>query len=295
MQNVSFQSHIDESSDGKQQDVFCVGGLLANPHHLQAMQNAWMERLRVPDEIEYFRATECKGVHGAFFKLRKKLGSDAQGVADKMRADLEDILLSHSWRGFGIAILMSDYREIWNSFPIARQFYRKDPTEAAYAGMFFEIARAVQKNAPEYQTEYIIDDSAYSEMIGEAFKGLKTNHPEIALAMATVAPKDDKLTVPLQMADLVASLVKDIFLQWLASGKPEHVPLEEKWLNHFDLIGRWDKEHMLTNMAHTLGDPRYGSGLLARKPLPQPTGQELKRREKARRKALIKAATNCCQ
>jgi hypothetical protein len=98
-----------------------------------------------------------------------------------------------------------------------------------------------------------------------------------------------------QMADLVAGLVKDVFLQWLSGGKPEYVPLEERWHDHFELIGKWDKEHMLTGMAGTLGDPRYGSGLLARKPLPQPTRQELKRREKARRKALFKAATNRCQ
>lgn len=290
MQNRVLQSHIDESSDGKQEEVFCVGGLLTHPQHLAAMQDAWTERLRSPDEIDYFRATECKGVHGAFFELRKKYGSGAQAVADKIRADLEAILLSHHWIGFGIGILIPDYREIRNSVPIARQFYPKDPTEIAYSGLFFEIARAVQKNAPDYQVAYIIDDSAYSGMIAEALRGLKINHPEVASAIATVAPQDDKLTPPLQMADWVASTVKDIFLQWLASGKPEHVPLEKKWLNHIELIGKWDKEHMLTNMVDTLNDPRYSAGLLAQKPLPQPAKQVLKRREKLRRKALVRSA-----
>jgi hypothetical protein len=283
MQNLVLQSRIDESSDRKQEDVFCVGGLLANPQHLAAMQNAWVDRLRRPDEIAYFRATECKGVHGAFFELRKKYGSGAQAVADKIRADLEAILLSHHWIGFGIGILIPDYREIRNSVPIARRFYPKDPTELAYSGLFFEIARAVQKKAPEYQVAYIIDDSAYSGIIAEALRGLKINHPEVASAVATLAPQDDKLAPPLQMADLLASMVKDIFLQWLASGKPEHVPLEMKWLNHIELIGKWDKEHMLTTMVDTLNDPRYGAGLLAQKPLPQPTKQVLKRREKRKR------------
>jgi hypothetical protein len=288
MHNVMLQAHLDESSDREQENVLCVGGLLTHPQNLALMQSAWVERLRVPDGIDYFRATECKGVHGAFFKLRHKYGSDAQAVADKLRADLEAILLSYSWIGFGTAILIPDYREIWSSFPIARRFYRKDPTEAAYAGLFFEMARAVQKKAPEYQVEYIIDDSANSRMIDAAFRGVRINHPEIASTMATVAPKDDKLTVPLQMADLVAGLVKDVFLQWLSGGKPEYVPLEEKWHDHFELIGKWDREHMLTGMADTLGDPRYGSGLLARKPPPEPTRKELKRKEKARRKALVR-------
>jgi hypothetical protein len=295
MQNVLLQAHIDESSDREQENVLCVGGILAHPQNLAAMQNAWAERLRVPDDIAYFRATDCRRVDGAFFKLRNKYGSGAHAAADKIRDDLEGILLSYSWIGFGIGVLIPDYREIWNSIPTGRRFYQEDPAEAAYAGMFFEIARAARKNAPDHQVAYIIDDSTYSGIISAAYDGLKINHPEVARAMATLAPKDDKLTPPLQMADLLASLVKDNFLQWLASGKPEHVPLEEKRHDHFELIGRWDKEHMLINMADTLNDPRYSAGILARKPLPQPTKQELKRREKFRRKALVKAATNRSQ
>jgi len=295
MQNALLQAHIDESSDREQESVFCVGAILAHPLNFAEIQSAWLERLRVPDEIAYFRATDCRRVDGAFFKLRNKYGSGAQAVADKLRADLEGILLSYSWIGFGIAVLIPDYREIRNSFPIARRFYREDPAEAAYAGLFFEIARAAQKNAPDHQVACIIDDSTYSGMISAAFEGLKINHPELARPMAMLAPKDDKLTPPLQMADLLASLVKDNFLLWLASRKPESVPLKEKWHDHFELIGRWDKEHMLINMADTLNDPRYGARLLARKPLPQPTKQELKRKERLRRKALIKAATNRSQ
>jgi hypothetical protein len=292
MQDVLLPAHIDESSDREQENVLCVCGILAHPVILAAIQSKWLERLKFPDEIAYFRATDCRRVDGAFFKLRKKYGSGAQAVADEIRDDLEGILLSYSWIGLGIGVLIPEYREIWNSFPPARRLYQEDPAEAAYAGLFFEIARAARKNAPDHRVAYIIDDSTYSGMISAAFDGLKINHPEVARAMATLASKDDKLTPPLQMADLLASLVKDNFLQWRASGKPECVPLEEKWHDHFELIGRWDKEHMLISMADTLSDPRYGAGLLARKPLPQPTRQELKRGEKLRRKALIKAATN---
>jgi hypothetical protein len=102
--------------------VLCVGGILAHPQNLAAIQNAWAERLRVPDEIAYFRATDCRRVDGAFFKLRNKYGSGAQAVADKIRGDLEGILLFYSWIGFGIGVLIPDYREIWNSLPTTRRF-----------------------------------------------------------------------------------------------------------------------------------------------------------------------------
>jgi hypothetical protein len=89
------------------------------------------------------------------------------------------------------------------------------------------------------------------------------------------------------MADLIASIVKDVFLEWLKTGKPEHVPLEEKWHSHFQLIGNWAKEYMLTSLAETLGDKRYGRGELASRPIPEPTMRDLKRKRKRTRKALI--------
>jgi len=67
------KAYLDESSDEKREDVFCVGAFLANEHYLKAMQDAWAERLKTPDEIPYFRATACKGVHEPFFKLRKSM------------------------------------------------------------------------------------------------------------------------------------------------------------------------------------------------------------------------------
>jgi hypothetical protein len=195
--------------------------------------------------------------------------------------------LSCPWIGFGIAILVPDYNEIWKSFPAARRFYQKNPVEAAFGDMFYTIARATQENAPDHQVAYFIDDSTSSRAVIDAFKGVRANHQALASSMATISPLDDKKTPPLQMADLIASIVKDVFLEWLKTGKPEHVPLEEKWHSHFQLIGKWDKEYMLTSLAETLGDKRYGRGELASRPIPEPTMRDLKRKRKRTRKALI--------
>jgi len=282
------QSYLDESSDGNKEDVFCVGGFLAHKQHWAEMQTAWLERLKIPDEIPYFRATSCKGTHEPFFKLRGRYGQYAQSAANKIRADLEAILLRYPWIGFGIGILMPDYRDVWNSIPSARRLYQEDAVEEAFSAVFYEVARATQKNAPTHQVAYIIDDSTYSGKIAEAFKAVKINHPVLANSMATLAPKDDKITPPLQMADLIASIVKDVFLEWLKNGKPQHVPLEEKWHNHFEVIGKWDKDYMLHNIEATLKDKRYEAGQLAARPVPEPTRRDMKREQKKMRRALVK-------
>jgi hypothetical protein len=193
------QSYLDESSDEKKEHVFCVGAFLANEVHWKEMQGAWLNRLRVPDEIAYFRSTSCKSVNGPFFKLRAKYGSNAHSIANKIRADLEALLLSYSWLGFGIAIVISDYQEVLKTVPIAKRFYKQDPVEMAFGSMFYAIGRAVRAKARKYQVSYIIDDSTYSAKITDVFKAVKINHPVIAKSMATVVPLDDKTTVPLQI------------------------------------------------------------------------------------------------
>lgn len=283
------ESYLDESSDEKRENIFCVGAILANKEHRTVMQDAWIERLKIPDDISYFRATACRGIRGPFFTLRDKYGPRARSVADKIRADLEDILLSNHWIGFGIGVVISEYEELWSSNPIARQIYQRDPVEAAFSQMFFEVTRAVQENAPDHQVSFIVDDSTYSGQIEEVFKALKINHPPFASSIATLTPLDDKINPPLQMADLIASIVKDVFIDWLDRGKPKYAPLELKWHNHFDIIGKWDRDHMLNSIAATLNDPRYSARELAERPVPQPTRAELRRREKQRRKALTKA------
>jgi hypothetical protein len=285
---ANLQSYLDESSDEMRKDVLCVGGFMAYEEDWTAMQEVWRERLRVPDEISYFRATSCKGIHESFFKLRKKYIDDARSVADKVRADLEDILLSRPWRGFGIGVLVPDYNAVWQAYPLARRMFRKDPVESAFAVMFCEIARAAQDVSSENRVAFTIDDSTYSGIIAEAFKGVKVNHPGLARSMATLEPLDDKVTPPLQMADLLASVVRDTFLEWLKVGRPQYIPMKEKWSNHFQLVGMWDKEYMLMNMVDTIDDPRFQTKQLALRTAPERTGAELRREEKRRRKALIR-------
>ncbi len=280
---IPLEAYLDDSTDSKKEQVVCVGAIVAAEENWPRLERIWLERLR-RDEIKYFRATECKGVHGAFYELREKYGlAKARTIARNLRHDLETILISHTWLGFGIGVLVSDYREVWDSDPNAKLFYREDPTEAAFSTMFFEIAAQVQENSPEYQVAYIMDDSSYSGIIAEAFKGLKQNSP--TLPIATLAPFDDKRTPVLQMADLFASITKDSFLQWLTDGKPEITKFDIKWQNHVALIGRWDKQHMLKSIKQNLADPRHAAGLFPKRIIHK-TKRELRQEEKARRKAL---------
>src|SRR5947207_2403105 len=85
-----------------------------------------------------------------------------------IREDLEDILSPFPWVGFGLAVSMPDYKDVFHIAPAARLLYPEDdPTEAAYAKLMCNIARAVRRNAPDCEIAYVIDDASFSGMIAD--------------------------------------------------------------------------------------------------------------------------------
>ena len=113
---------------------------------------------------------------------------------------------------------------------------------------------------------------------------MKIIHPVVGSSVTTVAGGDDKALVPLQIADLLANIVKDTFLKWPADGRPRHVPLDARWVDHFEAVGCWDAAHMLRSSGKTLRSPRFAKGHLPSPKLPPIPKSVIKkaRREMAR-------------
>jgi hypothetical protein len=143
--------------------------------------------------------------------------------------------------------------------------------------MMYEVARSVRKNAPGHLVSFVIDDSSCSPKIADAARGIRVIHSTIGRSIHSVAPLDDKAHPALQVADLIASVVKDAFLKWLKGGRPRHVPLDAKWRDHFEAIGAWDEAHMLRSFGKTLASRRFAKGLLPSPPPPAMTKGERKR------------------
>jgi hypothetical protein len=263
-------SYLDESSDEKQQQVLCVAACCATDTNWLQIQRYWAARL-AKDGVQYFRASSCKAVSGPFFHLRRTHGSFAAArvVADKIRADLEDSLLAFPWAGFMLGVILPDYKEILDTLPEARAFFVKDPIEHAYSQIMYEVTRTVRKKAGGRAAAFVIDQSVYSPKIIAAYNAMRGNHPTIAKSSKTISPLDDKTTGPLQVADLIASVAKDMFLDWLSRPKDRYAPLPAKWQNHIERIGTWDKAHFLRALIKTLESPRLVKGTLARRPRPE--------------------------
>jgi hypothetical protein len=283
-------SYLDESADQKKKEALCIAGILIREDNLARIQEQWIERLRVAG-IPYFHYTECKGLHGEFFSYRRKYGTEAHQRADAVLEDLEGILLSASWGGFSAGVLVSEYMGILHDIPASKHIFREDPTEALYGQMLYEIARQVRRNAKGFQVAYFIDESSDFSKIYDMFEGTKANHPVIGRTMKTIAPLDDKDVPALQMADLFTGRIREGFIAWLKSGRPDNPIMDAKWNKHIEPTWIWDREHMIRLIKTTLKSPKLKDGTIAVRLLNKPSAADLRRQEKARRKQITRGRT----
>jgi hypothetical protein len=276
-------AYLDESSDEKREQAFCVGGIIAGAHHWRPIQDEWIKRLG-RSGIEYFSVKDCRSLRGPFRKLVTKHGSAARKVADKVRSDLEDVLLSVDWwGGFGLGVVVPDYDAAFHLTPSVGLFFDgNDPTVPAYGQMMYQIARRVRRQTPaqEIAVAYFVDQSNYALRIQNAHAAIRINHPMIAKSLvAPPIPMDDKVTPALQAADLIASIVKDAFVEWIGKGRPDGgVVLGEKWNRHFaEPIGIWDKGHMLRTVRKSVKSKQFFARKIARQPAKPVSARDRKR------------------
>ena len=153
------------------------------------MQELWLKAL-AKEEIDYFHATDCKSVSGPFRKLiRKYRGFDAaKKIADGIRLDLETILLSFPWVGFGIGVDIQSYHQFRQEQPLTKIFFSEDPTVQAYTRIMYQVTNSTRREAPGHSVAFVIDQSSYDEKIIHAFNAMKVQHPIISNSIATLTP-----------------------------------------------------------------------------------------------------------
>lgn len=200
-------SYLDESSDKRTESLLCVGGLISNEPILRRLSTAWNARLD-QDGIAYFRFSDWKNLHGAFHHFRRHKDG-ARKRADKVLCDLEEILLSESWVGVGMGVLVPQYRTVLMENPYARLLYPNDPTEPAYGQMFYQIAHVIRKNGAGHQVAIFVDKSNDYPKLAGVYRALQLHHPTLGKSLATIAPVDDKLTPAMQMADFIVGKIRD--------------------------------------------------------------------------------------
>jgi hypothetical protein len=228
-----YRSFIDDSADEKQEDVVTAGAVVAAHGEWEKIRRAWNKRLRA-DGLTYFRSTDYYSLSEQFSRYRdpikypKPKGSEA---AKALRDDLETILKESPAIAIGVAIPVKLYRDFLATNPGADGKFGEDIFYSALQTLFIECARTVRdelplgKNGKENKIAFICDDTSRAPIYSGAYANFKARNPKLAEMMLGLLHRDDKLTPPLQAADMMASLTKELALPCLIDAVQMKKPL----------------------------------------------------------------------
>ncbi len=230
---VLFRSFVDDSSDERQESVVTAGAVIARHADWQTIRKRWKARLR-QDGLAYFRSTEYYALRGEFeifrdpIKWPKPTGSRA---AKRLRDDLEAILKDAPVIGIGAAIPLKLYREFRASVPGAAGRFGKDAYYSALQTLMIECAHIVRDKMPldrknrNNQIAFACDSTERAPMYAAAYVDFKARNPQAAQIMGALVHLDDKLHPPIQAADMMASLTRELTSLHLTDAASINTPL----------------------------------------------------------------------
>lgn len=190
--------YADESSDGKQERIFAIGGLIGTQEEWDSVEGIWLERTGGTE----FHATDCEANRGAF-----KNNSPEENRA--LYKDLTKILAQSPLWGFGNAIDIQAYKEtIPNTLDVAPYFqcFLNVVDRIAQIGSVYIPQQKVKfifhrRFETQYNAFYLYDFLCKSDQVGPP----QTLMDEISSATSK--------TVGIQVADLFSREVMKDF-EW---------------------------------------------------------------------------------
>lgn len=204
---------LDESSDQTQQQAFVVGGFLATKQYWKSISKEWQNVLS-GHSLKYFKSSECRSGTEQFHYLRRKHPDpgEAQNAAKKIRDEFEQVILNSKLVGVGYGIDMQHFREVC-ALPEARKNinWSDDYFDLGYQLAFGRTAERLHEGGkPKISVAFICDESPHSKKVAESYRQFKKKNPSLAAHMKGMSHLDDKTFLPLQMADLMADVAREM-------------------------------------------------------------------------------------
>ncbi len=202
-----------------------AGAFMGSVKQWSDLKVKWRRRLK-GDGLAYFRSTEYNSLTGQFHKYRdpvkypKPTGSNA---ARQVRDDLDSIVKNSRVVGCAVFISLPLYRFFRTKELAASDIFSEDPFIFAIQLLFKIIADDTPKR---HRLAFIVDESQSAQRIERTYLGFKELNPAVSINMNGLAHLDDKTTPPLQVADMMASVAKELFL----TAPPGQLPVVPKRL-----------------------------------------------------------------
>jgi len=206
---------LDESVDRLQRHAYVVAALLTSQQNWSSIERAWKKRLE-KDGLTYFKTSEYRGLNGEFSRFKnEELYPKPTGrkAAREILNDLKLILKSEDLVGLGLAINLQDYRKARKSSKV-REFLPTDPYQLAYEIAMVAIAMHVGHGPYPQVVAFLCDQHSKAARLEKGYESLQKANPTAASYMGSLTVDDDKRWAAIQVADLVAGVCKDYFVEY---------------------------------------------------------------------------------
>lgn len=229
---IAIQCRMDESFDKR---IYSVGAVFAKDLGWQCLEDEWAAILKL-EGLKYFRTSECLSVSGEFRKFRKqpRLTDVERRESCKVMNDLVRAV-DRKVTIVGFSVDMQAFHDVANT-PKKREEFGGTPYYFCYYHAMAMCAEII-RNTP-YQMVFGYDEhQQYGQLLKDAYSEFKKRSPEFAPHMSTLTAFNDKHFIPIQVADLAASVVRR-YTAWKISKPRPKLPIEYRVLKKKNRIAR---------------------------------------------------------
>src|SRR6266536_5836755 len=240
--------YLDDSHDGLDREVFAVAGYYGWSLGFIDAETEWQKCLD-RHNLKYFRAVQCEQVQGEFFKLRRdprytSMASQKAAAAEIRKEFIAILISAMGFDGIGFGVPLEIYRKVLATEPEARLFLQDHHFYFAYHTLMIELVKKCEPTFKGHWIAFVCDDHSDRTEAEAAYDELKKNNPLSARMMASMGHADDKVVVPLQMADLLAyEARRNTLLQW-KGGAPSKDAVINQLSDSISFIGYASEEYL---------------------------------------------------
>lgn len=189
------QCFLDESGKGNG-PVMVIAGWIAEAETWTMFDADWRQFLAGPPSLAYFKMKEAHRGNGAFWSTREEEARRARV------AIAQSVITDHVRAGVSITVPTEAYERIFGAIPVW-----KDP----YVFMLFQLIKSYKRDCGQLglsrEISFYFDKQEKAEgRIDEAWDFFEASGNERLLELMGDRPefRDDKTSLPLQAADLMA-------------------------------------------------------------------------------------------
>jgi len=232
-----FAAYIDDSNMNTP-PVSVLGGWVGRAKDWAVFTDSWAEALWMKPRLHYFKLTEAQNLKGEF-------GGWCEESRDERIRSLVKIIERYKFLGVANAMPLHDYKQVFGDIPDKGV---QNPYFLSFYGIITLLAGHYQRIRETEPIDFIFDDQpGQNDVVTAAWERFLTVVPPHLRSLLSDYPifRDDKITLPLQAADLAVGRSRQLAEDHYHGREPRRAPWGDLQLD-IDVLARyWTKEMML--------------------------------------------------